>query len=103
MLLLAAAQQTGLLEALVEAVMALADPTIPGLNPPNPSVIARLLLTLLFLPVAGLARTWDLRSGPGRCGRGNKPVLTSLLSPLSSTWTAIARPSTVTYSSQGDQ
>jgi hypothetical protein len=65
LLLLAAAQQTGLLEALVEAVMALADPTIPGLNPPNPSVIARLLLTLLFLPVAGLARTWDLRSYTG--------------------------------------
>ncbi len=65
MLLLAAVQQTGLLEALVEAVMALADPTIPGLNPPNPVVVARLLLTLLFLPVAGLARTWDLRSYTG--------------------------------------
>src|ERR1700676_4069765 len=65
LLLLAAAQQTGLLETLVEAVMALADPTIPGLNPPNPAVIARLLLTLLFLPVAGLARTWDLRSYTG--------------------------------------
>ncbi len=45
--------------------MALADPTIPGLNPPNPAVIARLLLTLLVLPVAGLARTWDLRSYTG--------------------------------------
>ncbi len=45
--------------------MALADPTIPGLNPPNPVVIARLLLTLLVLPVAGLARTWDLRSYTG--------------------------------------
>ncbi len=65
MLLLAAAQQTGLLEALLEIVMALADPTIPGLNPPNPAVIARLLLTLLVLPVAGLARTWDLRSYTG--------------------------------------
>jgi hypothetical protein len=65
LLLLAAAQQTGLLEALVEAVMALADPTIPGLNPPNPVVVARLLLTLLFHPVAGLARTWDLRSYTG--------------------------------------
>jgi len=65
LLLLAAAQQTGLLEALVETVMALADPTIPGLNPPNPAVIARLLLTLLVLPVAGLARTWDLRSYTG--------------------------------------
>ena len=65
MLLLAAAQQTGLLEALVETVMALADPTIAGLKPPNPAVIARLLLTLLVLPVAGLARTWDLRSYTG--------------------------------------
>ena len=50
---------------LATAVMALADPTIPGLNPPNPAVVARLLLTLLFLPVAGLARTWDLRSYTG--------------------------------------
>ena len=54
MLLLAAAQQTGLLEALVKAIMEVADPTIPGLSPPNPAVIARLVLTLLFLPVAGL-------------------------------------------------
>ena len=65
MLLLAAAQQTGLLEALVQTVMALADPTIPGLTPPNPAVLARLLLTLLVFPVAGLARTWDLRSYTG--------------------------------------
>ena len=65
MLLLAAAKPPGLLEALVEAVMALADPTIAGLKPPNPVVVARLLLTLLFLPVAGLARPWDLRSYTG--------------------------------------
>jgi hypothetical protein len=65
LLLLAAAQQTGLLDALVAAVMKLADPTIPGLRPPNPAVVARLILTLLFLPVAGLARTWDLRSYTG--------------------------------------
>lgn len=65
MLLLAAAQQTGLLEVLVAAIMELADPTIPGLSPPNPAVVERLLLTLLFLPVAGLARTWDLRSYTG--------------------------------------
>src|SRR5258708_5754550 len=38
---------------------------MPGLNPINPGVVARLLLTLLFLPVAGLARTWDLRSYTG--------------------------------------
>src|SRR6266700_2177446 len=45
--------------------MQVADPTIPGLSPPNPVVVACLLLTLLFLPVAGLARTWDLRSYTG--------------------------------------
>jgi hypothetical protein len=65
LLLLAAAQQTGLLSRLVTALMQVADPTIPGLSPPNPVVVARLLLTLLFLPVAGLARTWDLRSYTG--------------------------------------
>jgi hypothetical protein len=65
LLLLAAAQQTGLLDALVKAVMERADSTIPGLNPPNPVVVMHLFLTLLFLPVAGLARTWDLRSYTG--------------------------------------
>ena len=65
LLLLAAAKQTGLLEVLVTAVMELADLTIPGLSPPNPAVVMRLILTLLFLPVAGLARTWDLRSYTG--------------------------------------
>lgn len=65
LLLLAAAQQTGLLEALIAASMEVADPTIPGLSPPNSAVVARLILTLLFLPVAGLARTWDLRSYTG--------------------------------------
>jgi hypothetical protein len=45
--------------------MEVADPTIPGLSPPNPMVVAHLLLTLLFLPVAGLARIWDLRSYTG--------------------------------------
>lgn len=65
MLLLVAAKPPGLLEALVAAIMELDDPTIPGVSPPNPAVIARLVLTLLFLPVAGLARTWDLRSYTG--------------------------------------
>jgi hypothetical protein len=45
--------------------MPLADPRIAGLSPPNPLVVARLVLTLLFLPVAGLARTWDLRGYTG--------------------------------------
>ena len=65
MLLLAAAQQTGLLDALVAATMELVEPTIPGLSSPNPAVVTRLILTLLFLPVSGLARTWDLRSYTG--------------------------------------
>ena len=77
MLLLAAAQQTGLLDALVTAVMEVADPTIPGLSPPNPAVVARLILTLLVLPVAGLARTWDLRSYTGTM----LAVLTGALGP----------------------
>jgi hypothetical protein len=45
--------------------MEVADPSIPGLSPPNRVVVERLVLTLLFLPVAGLARTWDLRSYTG--------------------------------------
>ena len=64
MLLLAAAQQTGLLEALVTAVMGLADLTLAGRCPPA-TLVDRLVRTLLFLPVAGLARTWDLRHYTG--------------------------------------
>lgn len=64
MLLLAAAQQTGLLEVLVTAVMELADLKLAGRHPTS-AVVDRLLRTLLFLPVAGLARTWDLRSYTG--------------------------------------
>ena len=63
--MLAAVQETGLLNALVAAIIQLADPGIPGLSAPNPVVVARLVLTLLFLPVAGLARTWDLRGYTG--------------------------------------
>lgn len=65
MLLLIAAQQTGLLDALVRAVIEEAHPTTPGLSPLNSTVVEHLLLTLLFLPVAGLARTWDLRGYTG--------------------------------------
>jgi len=36
-----------------------------GSRAANPAVIDRLVRTLLFLPVAGLARTWDLRSYTG--------------------------------------
>ena len=65
LLLLAAAQQTGLLEVLVTAVMGVADLTLAGRRRPTSAVVDRLLRTLLFLPVAGLARTWDLRSYTG--------------------------------------
>ena len=65
LLLVAAAHQTGLLDALVRAILEGAAPMIPGGDPPNPAVIVRLVLTLLLLPVAGLARTWDLRSYTG--------------------------------------
>jgi hypothetical protein len=74
LLLLAAAKQTGRLEMLVTAVMEWADLTIPGVNPPNPAVVMRLILTLLFLPVAGLARTWERRELYGDdVGRGDQP------------------------------
>jgi hypothetical protein len=53
-----------LLEVLVTAVMGLADLTMAGRRPTS-AVVDRLLRTLLFLPVAGLARTWDLRSYAG--------------------------------------
>jgi hypothetical protein len=64
-LLLAAAHQTGLLEKLVTIIMEVADPLIPGLGSLNAAAVERLVRTLLFLPVAGLARPWDLRSYTG--------------------------------------
>jgi hypothetical protein len=64
LLLLAAAQQTGLLEVLDTAVMGVADLTMAG-HRPTSVVVDRFVRTLLFLPVAGLARTWDLRSYTG--------------------------------------
>jgi hypothetical protein len=65
LLLVAAAHQTGLLDMLVRALLEGAAPTIPGVDPPNSAVIVRLVLTLLVLPVAGLARTWDVRTSTG--------------------------------------
>jgi hypothetical protein len=53
-----------LLEVLATAVMGVADLTMAGRRPTS-AVVDRLLRTLLFLPVAGLARTWDLRSYTG--------------------------------------
>lgn len=48
----------------VTAVMEVAD-LKPASRRPTSAVVDRLLRTLLFLPVAGLARTWDLRSYTG--------------------------------------
>ena len=50
---------------LVTTVMGIANLTMRGSHPLNPVVVDRLVRTLLFLPVAGLARTWDLRSYTG--------------------------------------
>jgi len=65
LLRLSVAHQTGLLEKLVTTIMGQAGPMIPGLNSLNAALVERLVRTLLFLPVAGLARTWDLRSYTG--------------------------------------
>jgi hypothetical protein len=54
-----------LLEVLVTAIMGVADLRMGGRRSSHAAVIDRLLRTLLFLPVAGLARTWDLRSYTG--------------------------------------
>ncbi len=61
----AAAHQTGLLATLDTTIEGVATATPTSGLPLNPAVIERLLLTLLFLPVAGLARTWDLRTYTG--------------------------------------
>ena len=64
LLLLAAAYQTGFLAKLGTTIEGIATARSSGL-PLNLAVIERLILTLLFLPVAGLARTWDLRTYTG--------------------------------------
>lgn len=48
----------------VTTIMGLADLKLAGRRPTS-AVVDRLVRTLLFLPVAGLARTWDLRSYSG--------------------------------------
>ena len=65
LLLLAAAQQTGLLATLGTTIQGLAKSGCASGLPLNLAVIERLVLALLFLPVAGLARTWDLRTYTG--------------------------------------
>ena len=65
MLLLAAANETGLLTQLENALPTEVTPTRPPLAGSSAVVRRRLLLTLLFLGAVGLHRTWDLRSYTG--------------------------------------
>jgi hypothetical protein len=65
LLLLAAAHQTGLLAQLGTTIQGVASSGYSSGLPLNLAVVERLVLTLLFLPVAGLARTWDLRTYTG--------------------------------------
>jgi hypothetical protein len=65
LLLLAAAHQTGLLATLSATIQGVASSLLSNGLPRNLAVVERLVLTLLFLPVAGLARTWDLRTYTG--------------------------------------
>jgi hypothetical protein len=64
-LLLVAAHQTGLLATLSLTIQGVASAEYSRGLPLNLAVVERLVLTLLFLPVAGLARTWDLRTYTG--------------------------------------
>ena len=61
--MLAAAHETGLIPAFQEALPIVSPTTRVG-RMAQPTRCA-LLLPLLFLPVAGLRRTWDLRSSSG--------------------------------------
>ena len=65
LLLVAAAQQTRFLARLRTTMQGVATAASSRGLPLNLAVIERLVLTLLFLPVAGLARTWDLRTYTG--------------------------------------
>src|SRR6266567_6923217 len=61
LLLLAAAQKTGLLSNL-ETAIASCEPTTPqSLLSSSPHCLRQLILTLLFLPLSGVRRTHDLR------------------------------------------
>jgi hypothetical protein len=65
LLLLAAASETGLLASL-ETAIASCEPTTPrSLLSSSPQCRRQLMLTLLFLPLSGLHRTYDLRSYTG--------------------------------------
>ncbi|HEX9134797.1 MAG TPA: hypothetical protein VF844_21125 [Ktedonobacteraceae bacterium] len=65
LLLLAAAQETGLLCDLETALASCEPPTTRTLLSSSPQCRRQLLLTLLFLPMSGLRRTHDLRGYTG--------------------------------------
>jgi hypothetical protein len=65
LLLLAAATETGLLTQLEQALPTAMTPAHPPFAGSSVVVRQGLLLTLLFLGVVGLQRTWDLRSYTG--------------------------------------
>src|SRR5262249_18304934 len=68
LLFLAAAQETQLLSCLETALIPSLSPTTSSLRltRSQPATLRGLLLTLLFLPVVGLRRTWDLRGYTGQ-------------------------------------
>ena len=63
LLVLAAAHETGLITTVQTAIPSAAPTTHLGRM--GQATLRALLLTLLFLPVVGLRRTWDLRSDSG--------------------------------------
>lgn len=62
---MAAAHETGLLAALVTAITPLLPTATGRLAAMHPTTLQALLATLLFLPIAGLRRPWDLRTATG--------------------------------------
>src|SRR5438309_123039 len=65
LLLLAAANETGLLSDLETAIASCEPTTAQFLLSSSPHCRRQLMLTLLFLPLSGLRRTYDLRGYTG--------------------------------------
>lgn len=65
LLLLAAAQETGLLSHLETAIASCEPTTTRSLLSSSPQCLRQLMQTLLFLPLGGLRRTYDLRGYTG--------------------------------------
>lgn len=64
-MLLAAAQQTGLLDSLEKALPSQTAPDTSRLAHQRPTTSRQLVQTLLFMPVAAQFRTWSLRTYTG--------------------------------------